>query len=85
MATFGKFSDSGEYVWFVADPGNEQYELVKNIINSQNYVAEYRLDHHRVEEESILARGRDAWDVALNTVNIGKFNLGWASIGICTG
>jgi len=32
----------------------------------------------------ILHRGRDAWDSALNTVNIGKYNLGWASIGICT-
>ena len=29
-------------------------------------------------------RARDAWDAALNTVNIGKYNLGWASIGICT-
>ena len=29
-------------------------------------------------------RGQDAWDAALNTVNIGKYNLGWASIGICT-
>ena len=28
--------------------------------------------------------GDDAWDAALNTVNIGKYNLGWASIGICT-
>ncbi|MFT5222152.1 MAG: acyl-CoA dehydrogenase, partial [Glaciecola sp.] len=24
------------------------------------------------------------WYAALNTVNIGKYNLGWASIGICT-
>jgi acyl-CoA dehydrogenase len=32
----------------------------------------------------ILIRGRDAWDAALNTVNVGKYNLGWASIGICT-
>jgi acyl-CoA dehydrogenase len=32
----------------------------------------------------VLATGSAAWDAALNTVNIGKFNLGWASIGICT-
>ena len=32
----------------------------------------------------ILHRGGDAWNAALNTVNIGKYNLGWASIGICT-
>ncbi len=35
-------------------------------------------------EADILHRGDDAWNAALNTVNIGKFNLGWASIGICT-
>ena len=28
--------------------------------------------------------GKDAWNTALNTVNVGKYNLGWASIGICT-
>ena len=33
---------------------------------------------------SLLAKGQEAWDNALNTVNVGKFNLGWASIGICT-
>jgi acyl-CoA dehydrogenase len=84
VATFGKFTDSGEYVWFVAEPKNEKYELVKNVINSQNYVAEYKLNEYPVNEEDILAKSRDAWDMALNTVNVGKFNLGWASIGICT-
>jgi len=37
-----------------------------------------------VREADVLHVGRDAWNAALNTVNIGKFNLGWASIGICT-
>ena len=37
-----------------------------------------------LDRGDILHRGRDAWDAALNTVNIGKYNLGWASIGICT-
>jgi acyl-CoA dehydrogenase len=37
-----------------------------------------------VAETDILSRGQAAWDAALNTVNIGKYNLGWASIGICT-
>ena len=84
VATFGKFTDSKEYVWFVDEPKNEKYELVKKVINSQNYVAEYKLNEYSVTEKNILAKGRDAWDMALNTVNVGKFNLGWASIGICT-
>ncbi len=84
VSTFGKFSDSGEYVFFVAESTHENYELVKNVLNSQNYVAEYKLNDYPIGEEQILAKGRDAWDMALNTVNVGKFNLGWASIGICT-
>ncbi len=84
VSTFGKFADSGEYVFFVAESGHENYELVKNVINSQNYVAEYKLNDYPVDEGTILAKGRDAWDMALNTVNVGKFNLGWASIGIST-
>ena len=37
-----------------------------------------------VTDEDILSEGQHAWDSALNTINVGKFNLGWASIGICT-
>ena len=33
--------------------------------------------------EDILHTGPAAFHAALNTVNIGKFNLGFASIGIC--
>lgn len=84
VSTFGKFADSGEYVFFVVDSQHENYELIKNVINSQNYVAEYKLNDYPISEEAILAKGRDAWDMALNTVNVGKFNLGWASIGIST-
>ncbi|WP_419176788.1 acyl-CoA dehydrogenase [Desulfosediminicola sp.] len=84
VSTFGKFNDSGDYVFFAVNSQHENYELVKNVINSQNYVAEYKLNDYPISENDILARGRDAWDMALNTVNVGKFNLGWASIGICS-
>lgn len=84
VSTFGKLTDSDEYVFFVVDSQHPNYELVKNTVNSQNYVAEYRLNNYPIREEDILAKGREAWDMALNTVNVGKFNLGWASIGICS-
>jgi acyl-CoA dehydrogenase len=47
-------------------------------------VAEFALQGYPLTEADILSRGQEAWDAALNTVNIGKYNLGWASIGICT-
>ena len=37
----------------------------------------------RCGADDILHTGKDAFYAALNTVNVGKFNLGFASIGIC--
>jgi len=57
---------------------------VRNVVNGQSYVAEFRLKDYPVTEADILHRGQEAWDAALNTINICKYNLGWASVGICT-
>lgn len=84
VSTFGKFADSGEYVFFAADYRHRNYNLIKNVTDSQSYVANFALKDYPITEADILSRGQSAWDSALNTVNIGKYNLGWASIGICT-
>ncbi len=84
VSTFGKLSDSGDYVVFVANYEHEKYDCVKNVVNSQSYVAEYTLTDYPISEEDILHKGPEAWNAVLNTVNIGKYNLGWASIGMCT-
>ncbi len=84
VSTFGKTTDSSAFVFFATDPRQKGYELVQNVVNVQSYVAEYRLSDVRVTEADLLSLGDDAWDSALNTVNVGKFNLGWASIGIST-
>ena len=84
VSTFGKMSDTGEYVFFVADSQRKDYHLIDKVVNSQSYVAEYKLKDYQITEEQILTKGDDAWSAALNTVNVGKFNLGWASIGMCT-
>jgi len=84
VSVFGKNSETGEYVFFTADPQHENYDLIRNVTNSQNYVAEFALNGYPVSQEDILSEGRKAWDSSLNTINVGKFNLGWASVGICT-
>ncbi|MCK5838044.1 MAG: acyl-CoA dehydrogenase, partial [Desulfobacula sp.] len=84
VSVFAKDSDTDEYVFFTADPAHENYTLVKNIISNQSYVAEFSLNGYPVTPGDILSRGAHAWDSALNTINVGKYNLGWASIGICT-
>ena len=84
VSTFAKDSETDEYVFFVADSQHEHYECIQNVVSWQGYVAEYALNSYPVTDEDILTNGRDAWDSALNTINVGKFNLGWGSIGICT-
>jgi acyl-CoA dehydrogenase len=84
LSTFGKNSETDEYVFFAVRTDHPNYTCVQNLVNSQMYVSEYALGGYPVSEDEILSTGHDAWDAALNTVNVGKFNLGWASIGICT-
>lgn len=71
------------YVWFVADSGHGNYELIDNVVHGQMFVSNFRLTDYPVHEEDILCTGPEAFSVALNTVNVGKFNLCTASIGMC--
>jgi len=84
VSTFAKNSETDEYVFFVVKPEHENYDLVKNVVEWEGYVAEYALNGYPITDDDILASGRDAWDCALNTINVGKFNLGWGAIGIAT-
>lgn len=84
VSTFGKDSETDEYVFFAVDSQHENFELIQNVVHSQNYVAEFNLQSYPITDDDILSKGQEAWDSALNTINVGKFNLGWASIGICT-
>jgi alkylation response protein AidB-like acyl-CoA dehydrogenase len=86
VSVFGRRADvegPDGYLFFAADSRHPNYELIKNVVSSQNYVSNFRLNDYPVREEDILHTGPAAFDAALNTVNIGKFNLGFGSIGIC--
>lgn len=87
LSVFGRFSDdagehAGEYVFFLVDTQHESYHLARNVIRGQMYVAEFRLEGYPVRREDLLHIGKPAWDAALATVNVGKVQLAWASIGI---
>ncbi|MCH9640509.1 MAG: acyl-CoA dehydrogenase family protein [Actinomycetia bacterium] len=71
------------YVWFVADSGHPNYELIGNVVHGQMFVSNFALNDYPVHEEDILCTGPDAFSAALNTVNVGKFNLCSGSIGMC--
>ncbi len=85
VSVFGRRSDvdgPDGYVFFAAESGHPSYKLIRNVVNSQSYVSQFELEDYPVRPEDILHTGPAAFDAALNTVNIGKFNLGFASIGI---
>jgi acyl-CoA dehydrogenase len=84
VSTFGKIAGTDEYVFFAADSQHDRYDLIKNVVNSQNYVANYALRDYPVTEADMLHRGPEAFHAALNTVNVCKYNLGWGAIGMCT-
>ncbi|MER5866025.1 acyl-CoA dehydrogenase family protein [Kitasatospora sp. NPDC002040] len=86
VSVFGRRSDvegPEGYVFFAVDSRHEAYHLVKNVVNAQMYVSEFRLEEYPVRAEDVLHTGKAAFDAALNTVNVGKFNLCTASVGIC--
>ncbi|GAB1692079.1 acyl-CoA dehydrogenase [Krasilnikovia sp. M28-CT-15] len=86
VSVFGRRADvegPDGYVFFAADSRHPAYHLVKNVVNAQMYVSEFRLEDYPVRAEDVLHTGKAAFDAALNTVNVGKFNLCTASIGIC--
>ena len=84
VSTFGKIAGTQEYVFFTADSQHDRFDLIKNVVNSQNFVANYGLRDYPVTEADILHRGPGAFHAALNTVNVCKYNLGWGAVGMCT-
>ena len=83
VSTFGKIEGTDDYVFFAVDSQHDKYECIKNVINNQDYVANFRLHDYPITEADISEKGQKAWDDSLNTINVMKFNLGYASIGIC--
>ncbi|WP_326546190.1 acyl-CoA dehydrogenase family protein [Mycolicibacterium sp. ND9-15] len=70
------------YVFFAADSRHENYHLIDNVVHMQIYVSTFRLENYPVREQDILHTGVEAFAAALNTVNVGKFNLCTCSIGM---
>jgi len=71
-----------DYLFFLADPKHPGYTCVQNVVRGQMYVSEFRLTNYPVTPADVLHTGKAAWDAALATVNVGKVQLAWASIGI---
>ncbi|MFC7675673.1 acyl-CoA dehydrogenase family protein [Mycolicibacterium sp. GCM10028919] len=85
VSVFGRRGDvegQDAYVFFAADSRHEDYHLIDNVVHMQIYVSTFRLENYPVRAEDILHTGVEAFSAALNTVNVGKFNLCSSSIGM---
>jgi acyl-CoA dehydrogenase len=47
------------------------------------FVGEFEVKNHEFSQRDVAAEGRQAWDAVFGTVALGKFFLGFGSIGIC--
>lgn len=47
------------------------------------FVGEFEVEDHELTQRDVIAEGRLAWDAIFGTVTLGKFFLGFGSIGIC--
>ncbi|MEE9913419.1 MAG: acyl-CoA dehydrogenase [Deltaproteobacteria bacterium] len=82
-----KQTDKDDYVFFTVDSQHHNYKLVKKIQTSgarNGFVGEFELVDYPISQDDILSTGKHAWDSALSTINIGKFQLGFLNTGICT-
>jgi acyl-CoA dehydrogenase len=85
VSVFGRRSDvdgPDGYVFFAADSAQPAYKLINNVVHGQLYVSAFDLDEYPVRAEDVLHVGPEAFDAALNTINVGKFNLGFCAIGL---
>jgi acyl-CoA dehydrogenase len=64
-------------------PGFRDLRKVRTLGIRGAFVGEFAVADHPVAEADVIAEGRDAWDAVFNTVNFGKFFLGFGAIGIC--
>ncbi len=85
VSVFGRRADvegPEGYVFFAADSSHPAYKLISNVVRGQMYVSAFELDDYPVRAEDVLHTGKEAFEAALNTINVGKFNLGFCAIGM---
>lgn len=87
ITTLGKNVDTGEWAYWVVDSRHPNYRYDKEIETpsiSLARVGEYSMIEYPLTEDDIVSTGDKAFADGLATVNIGKFQLGFAASGIAT-
>ena len=85
ITTLGKNSETGEWTYWVVDSKHRNYNYVKDIETpaiNQARVGEFEMIEYPITDRDILKVGDEAFADGLSSVNIGKFQLGFAASGI---
>ena len=85
VSTMGRNTETGDFVFFAVDSQHSNYRLAKQIYTTgshSGYLGAYDLIEYPITEAEILSEGEAAWDASLSTVNIGKFQIGFSSLGM---
>lgn len=64
-------------------PGYRDARKIRTLGVRAADVGEFKVESHSLPRSDLIAEGRAAWDAVLGTVTLGKFFLGFGSIGIC--
>ncbi len=66
-----------------SSPAYRNVQKIRTLGIRQAFVGAFEVIDHPVARDDIISEGRDAWDAVFDTVNLGKFLLGFGAIGIC--
>jgi acyl-CoA dehydrogenase len=64
-------------------PAYQDVRKIRTLGIRSAFVGEFTVKGHPVPEGDVISQGRQAWDAGLDTVNLGKFFLGFGAVGIC--
>lgn len=87
ISVMGSNVETGEYAFWVVDSAHRNYSYIKDIEVpglGQARVGEFEMIEYPLTKDDILYEGDIAFANGLAAVNIGKFQLGFASVGIAT-
>lgn len=64
-------------------PGYRNVKKIRTLGVRSAFVGAFEAANHELPPGDFIAEGRGAWDAVFGTVTLGKFFLGFGSIGIC--
>jgi acyl-CoA dehydrogenase len=66
-----------------SSPAYRNVRKIRTVGVRSAFVGAFDVRGHELPASDLVAHGRDAWDAVAGTVTLGKFFLGFGSIGIC--